>query len=492
MNATETRTQPPPGLQQDALAGRRVGEYVLHRRIGQGGMGVVYEGEQVSLGRKVAIKLLSPEAAGGAPSRDLLSEARAAGAIRHRGIIQVLGVGQEPELGQYLVMEYLEGQPLNEYLRAHAPLPLPKALGMLGEVLDALTAAHAEGFIHRDLKPSNIFIVREPSGFEYLKLLDFGIAKRSSTPGGMTLPTSSTAIVGTPDYMAPEQALSEAISSRTDLYALGVIAFEMITGRRPFVGRTPMETLTQHLRDAPPRPSSLVPVPPELEALLLRLLAKEPQQRPGSARELASELRALAQRLETPPPPAVRPVPWRRMAAAALVLPAVGAGLVLLTRQPEPVPTAAAVASLPAPAPQPPQPPQPPPPLVPAVSPAPQPAPAPPAPPPAVPVRPARRVAVPAPALPAQAAPAEPPPEAAATGTLRVIVPSGWAEVWVDGVRLGRVPLQHNYILPVGRHELVLRNPAFKPYQQVIEIPPGATLVHRATLEPLDTPPVLP
>ena len=293
--STPERTE-LPAAPQDPLWGLRIGEYVVRQRLGSGGMGLVYEGEHVAIGHKVAIKFIRAEHETGGHARGLLAEARAASAIRHRGIIDIIGFGHQPGIGEYLVMEYLQGEPLNKVM-GRGPLPLAEALGLLGEVLDALSAAHAEGVIHRDLKPSNIFVVRESNGSKYVKVLDFGLARRSGVPHGTVAQTYSYAIVGTPDYMAPEQALGEAVGPRTDLYAVGVIAFEMLTGRRPFVGRSPMETLAQHLKEPPPPPSSLVALPPGLEELLLRLLSKEPSQRPGSAGEVARALRALADRL---------------------------------------------------------------------------------------------------------------------------------------------------------------------------------------------------
>ena len=276
--------------EENALVGQQLGEYRVKRCIGRGGMGVVYEAEHVTLGRKVAIKLLREEHARSPYARNLLSEARAASAIQHRGIIDVFGFGQQPGIGQYLVMEYLEGQPLSELMAERAPLPPAEAIHLLGEVLDALSAAHAQGVIHRDLKPSNIFVVREQDGSRYVKLLDFGLAKRT-TPDGLA--SRSEIIVGTPNYMAPEQALNEAVGPRTDLYAVGVIAFEMITRRRLFAGRSNLEMVAHHLKSPPPRASFYVELPPRLDELILQLLAKEPHQRPATASEVATELRAL-------------------------------------------------------------------------------------------------------------------------------------------------------------------------------------------------------
>jgi len=279
----------------DVLVGQQLGEYLVRRYIGSGGMGVVYEGQHLTIGRRVAIKFIREELAADPHARGLLAEARAASAIRHHGIIDIFGFGQHPGLGQYLVMEYLEGRPLNELIQERAPLPLTQALMLLCEVLEALSAAHAEGVIHRDIKPNNIFVVRQSNGTEHIKVLDFGLAKRSATPEGTTPQTNAGMLVGTPQYMAPEQVLGDAVGPRTDLYAVGVIAFELLTGRRPFPGRSTLELVNHHLNTAPPAPSSLVQVPPEVDALVLRLLAKEPKQRPASANEVAHQLRALLQ-----------------------------------------------------------------------------------------------------------------------------------------------------------------------------------------------------
>ncbi|WP_275899143.1 serine/threonine-protein kinase [Pyxidicoccus caerfyrddinensis] len=280
---------------QQSFIGQRIGEYVVRRYVGSGGMGVVYEGEHLTLGRKVAIKFIREDVPRGPHARGLLSEARAASAIRHHGIIDVFGFGHQPGLGQYLVMEYLEGRPLSEVIQERAPLALADAVPLLCEVLEALSAAHAAGVIHRDLKPGNIFVVRQSNGTEHIKVLDFGLAKRADVPNGTTAQTHSNLIVGTPQYIAPEQAMGEAVGPSTDLYAAGVIAFELLTGRRPFLGSTYMELVLQHLTALPPVPSSVVPLHSRADELVLRLLTKEPHRRPASAVDVAGEFRALLQ-----------------------------------------------------------------------------------------------------------------------------------------------------------------------------------------------------
>jgi serine/threonine-protein kinase len=531
----------------DALVGQHLGEYVVRRHLGSGGMGIVYEGEHLTIGRKAAIKLLREDVSQSAQARGLLAEARAVSAIRHHGIIDIFGFGEQPGVGQYLVMEYLEGQPLSERLQARAALPLAEAVALLCEVLDALSAAHAVGVIHRDLKPSNIFMARQSNGSESIKVLDFGLAKRATTPEGTTPQTHSDVVVGTPQYMAPEQALCEEVGPQTDLYAVGVIAFELLTGRRPFTGRSAMEIVAHHLRTPPPAPSLFVELPPEADALVLQLLAKEPRQRPGSASEVARRLRALLQPredsslssgarssqtltvLEPPPgatpahaptvtlqpspaPPGLQAEPlaalpqrgsrWRWGAVAGGVLSLVfGVGTVMArgaerpaSPSPAPPPAAQPVASLSVPEP-----------VVSAPSPAPEPIQAPPPSPvatamrgkkaPRSPPRAATPIASvqpssaqPGPAQPEPAQP-EPAPQPAVTGTLHLVMRGTWADVWVDGKKLGRVPPGHSYTLPSGEHELELRNPAFADYRRTLVIPAGGTLRHTADLATEAPPP---
>jgi serine/threonine protein kinase len=282
---------------RDVLVGKQIGDFVVKRRIGAGGMGIVYEGEHPIIGRKVAIKILRPEYSEGMGARDLIAEARAASAVRHRGIIDIFGFGTLKGIGQYLVMEYLEGTPLDEVIEQRAPMLELEVIGLLDELLAALGAAHAVGVIHRDLKPGNIFVMRDSSGSESVKVLDFGLAKRSEVPNGTSPQTRASMIVGTPEYMAPEQATGNAVGPHTDLYSVGVIAFEMITRRLPFHGPSAMAVAIQHVQAKPPAPSEFVDVHPALDELVLRLLAKTAAQRPASAEAVRRELKAIAREL---------------------------------------------------------------------------------------------------------------------------------------------------------------------------------------------------
>jgi serine/threonine protein kinase len=282
----------------DTLLGMKLGEYELRRRIGVGGMGLVYEGIQPLIGKRVAVKVLRPELASGPDHREqvarLLAEARAVNAIRHRGIVDIFGFGQLPDGRQYIIMEFLEGQALDAYLAQRRRLPAMEVLDILDEVLSALAAAHGAGVVHRDLKPSNIFLVRQADGSRYVKLLDFGLAKQAQGPSRRTAQTRTDMVVGTPEYMAPEQARGQAVGPMTDLYSLGVVAFEMVTGRLPFTGDSPVELLMQHVERKPPRPSEVVPeLPPALDTFILQMLTKDPEVRPGSAELLRRSLQGL-------------------------------------------------------------------------------------------------------------------------------------------------------------------------------------------------------
>lgn len=317
---------------RDALIGMKLGEYELRQRIGVGGMGFVYDGIQPLIGKRVAVKVLRPELAQ-APEQvaRLLAEARAVNAIRHRGIIDIFGFGQVPDGRQYIVMEFLDGQPLDAHLAEKGRLAPTEALSILDEVLAALGAAHGAGVVHRDLKPSNIFLVREPGNSRYVKLLDFGLAKQGQGPTARTAQTRTDMVVGTPEYMAPEQARGQAVGPMTDLYAMGVVTFEMVTGRLPFTGSSPVDLLMKHVDARPPRPSEFVPeLPPALDAFILQMLTKDPEARPGSADALRQQLHRLRRTLLRPTRAQVAPT--------SAVPPARALGQVAPPEIPAPVP----------------------------------------------------------------------------------------------------------------------------------------------------------
>lgn len=290
---------PAPGAsaaaRKDSLVGMKCGEYDVVRPLGEGGMGFVYEGLQPMIGKRVAIKILRAEIAWDPEQMQrLLSEARTVNAVRHRGIVDIFSFGQLPDGRQYFVMELLDGAALDTVLSSTGRMSMADALPIVDEVLDALAAVHRVGVIHRDLKPSNIFVVAPPHGARYIKLLDFGLAKQAPVPGGTTPQTRASMLIGTPSYMAPEQARGAAIGPGTDLYAVGVMLYEMLVGALPFTAPTPFEVIYKHLNSPPPLLSSILgQVPPALDELMARLLAKKLEERPQTADEVRQALRSL-------------------------------------------------------------------------------------------------------------------------------------------------------------------------------------------------------
>ncbi len=290
-----------------SLTGQQVGDYVIGDLIGVGGMGRVYEAVAPKIGKRVAIKVLTAERCTDRETVSrFLAEARAVNAIGHRNIVDVFGFGELPDGSCYLVMEYLEGEPFDHLIARRAPLPPSEALGYVEEVLEALAAAHAEGVVHRDIKPSNVFLVRPKRGRPYVKLLDFGAAKLGAATNGLTVPSLRSAVIGTPTYMAPEQALGQPIGPSSDLYGVGGLLFELLTGREVFPAPTPFETMRQHAQEAPPAPSSVLPMLPRaLDELVLALLKKKPAERPESAdavRRWCEAVRLMVSSLEVPRP----------------------------------------------------------------------------------------------------------------------------------------------------------------------------------------------
>ena len=271
-----------------------LGQYQLIEAIGHGGMATVYKAYQPSLERFVAVKVLLS-------NRDpqfavrFKREARAIAALQHHNILPIYDYGEQDGL-LYFVLQYVEnGLTLHDQLGA--PLAPAQALRLIGHVLAALEYAHARGVIHRDLKPANILLPAP----NWALLADFGIAKLLNDSQHLTM---TGFIIGTAAYMAPEQAAGRPIDARTDLYSLGVVLYEMLTGRVPFDSDTPMAVLTKHVYEAPPPPRTLNPnLPPALEAMLLRALAKDPAARYQSAGEMAEDVERVAAQFERPRPP---------------------------------------------------------------------------------------------------------------------------------------------------------------------------------------------
>ncbi|NNC16354.1 serine/threonine protein kinase, partial [Corallococcus exiguus] len=258
----------------DPLPSSQIGDFTVEERIGSGGMGVVYRATHSLIGKQAAIKVLRAELVSPRLHERLLVEARAVNAIRHPGIIDIFGFGKLPDGRPYIVMELLEGRPLSELLSDQQRLDVPTVLWMLDQILSPLGAAHRAGVVHRDLKPANVFMVEPPNAAPMLKLVDFGIAKLLENKESPTSIDGS--VLGTPEFMVPEQIRGGTVGPATDLYALGVMAFQMLTGVRPFQG-DPVQVLFAHVEQTPPLPSSRAEgIPPELDTLVLQLLAKDP------------------------------------------------------------------------------------------------------------------------------------------------------------------------------------------------------------------------
>jgi serine/threonine-protein kinase len=277
------------------VIGRVVGKYKLLEQIGEGGMGTVYRAEHVVLRSPAAVKVLLEQFTRDPVVVDrFFQEARTASAIRHVGIVEVFDYGRLPNGQAYIAMELLRGEDLSSFRKRHGQLDAALAQQIALQMLAALNATHVVGVVHRDLKPDNVFLVRDGSapGAIRVKILDFGIAKlvgdqlaarpKPKTRGGT--------ILGTPAYMAPEQCRGGVeLDARADLYAVGCILFEMLTGRPPFVGGGDGEIMAMHIYEPPPRLSNLVAdLPVELDALLAKLLTKVPDDRiPSAAYALA-------------------------------------------------------------------------------------------------------------------------------------------------------------------------------------------------------------
>lgn len=269
------------------MLGQRIGNYRVVRQLGEGGMGVVYEALRDDIGSRAAIKVMRPESAlnPDAAAR-FFNEARAANLVDHPGIVKIFDYGQLPNGAPYLAMELLPGESLHQRLERERRLSEPDTIRLGRQVASALAAAHAKEVIHRDLKPENIFVVPdgEAEGGERAKILDFGIAKLARGQTG-SVRTQTNMMMGTPIYMSPEQCKGgKHVDGRADVYALGVILFEMLAGRPPFVAEQAGEYIGMHLFKAPPPLSSLAPTAsPGLHKLVDLMLCKDPLERPTMA-----------------------------------------------------------------------------------------------------------------------------------------------------------------------------------------------------------------
>src|ERR1700687_4275899 len=284
------------------MIGQQVSHYRILGKLGGGGMGVVYEAEDLKLGRHVALKFIPENLAGDAKSLERFTrEARAASQLNHPNICTIHGI-EDNDGHPFIVMEKLEGESLKQCISGH-PVPTEKLLDISIQVADALAASHAKGIVHRDIKPANIFLT--PSG--QVKVLDFGLAKLVHNVGtdsdGVALDNSLTAVGGIPGtavYMSPEQARSEEIDFRSDLFSFGVVMYEMSTGKNPFTGKNSLLTLHAVLHDKPVPPGELNPkVPVELEGIIGKAMEKDRKQRYQSATQMKADLAQLKREHES-------------------------------------------------------------------------------------------------------------------------------------------------------------------------------------------------
>ena len=263
----------------DPLApGRMLGDYRIATVVGVGGMGIVLGAIHPLIGKRVAIKVLKTDDP--AMISRFVDEASIVNQIRHPNIVDIFGFGTLPDGRRYMVMEWLDGESLRGRMD-RGRIPVAELIDILRPLLDALAAAHAHGVIHRDLKPENIFLAKVHGARWVVKLLDFGIAKLARDNPLSQVQTASGVMVGTPAYAAPEQAAGKPIDHRSDIYTLGVLLFEILTGRPPFIADSAMLVVAKHMLEPPPRPSGFIAVPHLLDEMVNAMLAKDPIARPS-------------------------------------------------------------------------------------------------------------------------------------------------------------------------------------------------------------------
>ena len=291
---------PPPGLKQDSLEGKLLNDrYRIVEKIGEGGMGTVYKAEHVAIGKPVAIKMLRAEYS---ERPDLMQrftrEARAAPSIGHDNIVDITDFGITPDGRMFFAMEFLQGEDLADLVDREGPQPWHRVRKLALQVCSAMAAAHDKGVIHRDMKPANVFRTTRAGDRDFVKIVDFGIAKIVEDEGGDPGKgvTQTGAVLGSIEYISPEQARGETPDKRADIYAVGVLMYELLTGRLPFKGKNRLATLNAVMFEDPLALKTACPdadIPTRVEELVLRTMSKDPDTRPQSMRELFARIEEL-------------------------------------------------------------------------------------------------------------------------------------------------------------------------------------------------------
>jgi len=297
------------GLRKTAFRAQRLGNYVLHKEIGEGGMGKVFVAEHALMCRASAVKVLKSESG---VDRTALArferEVRLSSSLSHPNTITIFDFGRAAKDTFYYAMEYLEGMDLERFVERFGPIPASRVLFLLLQVTGPLAEAHDRAIVHRDLKPSNIFLTMRGGLYDFVKVLDFGLAKRIQGADTPTELTEAGVVFGTPRYLAPETVYGTAgVGPRADIYAFGAVAYWMLTGRPPFTADTAVALMIDHVKTVPQRPSEIseTPIPSELDDVVMKCLEKDPDDRFQSIAELEDALRAVPD-----------PTPWTRGRAA--------------------------------------------------------------------------------------------------------------------------------------------------------------------------------
>jgi serine/threonine protein kinase len=293
--------QAPPELrpERQRLENKVVGNYQLEEVLAEGGMGIIFMAKHIKLGRRAALKMLRPQFSDNKKAvTRFFREARAVNEIQHENIIEITDFIEDQQGDNYYIMELLEGQDLRKLLMKEGPLSVPRSLAIAIQISNALAAVHKAGIVHRDMKTENVFMVKRGENPDFVKLLDFGVAKLiRHTDEEDIHKTIEGTILGTAEYMSPEQASGKPVDFRTDIYSLGVIIYEMISGRRPITGKSFSEIIYNQLTMTPIRPSQIkdlsINMPVHLEELIMQCLEKDPESRPQSMEEMEARLRNI-------------------------------------------------------------------------------------------------------------------------------------------------------------------------------------------------------